>query len=85
MARPTHFWRASHQLSSNVSHHANLHVHKQLTKQTMQEALHSMFFGVQTYSSERAKRYFYRQHAIIIALMTLIMLAIVIGFFQIIY
>lgn len=85
MARPTHFWRASHHLSLNARRPASLQVREQLTKNNMKEALHSMFFGVQSYPSEHAKQYFYRQHAIIIALTILIMLAIVISFFQIIY
>lgn len=44
-----------------------------------------MFFGVQSYPNEHAKQYFYRQHAIIIALTILITLAIAISFFQILY
>ena len=85
MARPTHFWRASHHFNLITRRSASLQVREQLTKSNMKEVLHSMFFGVQSYPSERAKQYFYRQHAIIIALTILIMLAIVISFFQILY
>lgn len=85
MARPTHFWRASHRFSLIARRPVSLQVREQLTKNNMKEALHSMFFGVQSYSSEHAKQYFYRQHAIIIALTILIMLAIAISFFQILY
>lgn len=80
MARPTHFWRASHHLSLNARRPASLQVREQLTKNNMKEVLHSMFFGVQSYTSEHAKQYFYRQHAVIMALVVLIVLAIVISF-----
>ena len=80
MARPTHFWRASHYFNLITHRPASLQVREQLTKSNMKEALHSMFFGVQSYPSEHAKQYFYRQHAVIMALVVLIVLAIVISF-----
>lgn len=85
MARPTHFWGASHHFNLIARRSASLQVREQLTKNNMKEALHSMFFGTQTYPSKHVKQYFYRQHAIIIALTILITLAISISFFQILY
>lgn len=85
MARPTHFWRASHHFDFVAHRPASLQVREQLTKNNMKEALHSMFFGVQSYPNKHVKQYFYRQHAIIIALTILITLAIAISFFQILY
>lgn len=42
-----------------------------------------MLFGQETYHNEPVKRHFYQQHAIIVALVGLIILTTVIGFFQI--
>lgn len=83
MARPPHFRRAGHQLRDHARDHDRLHVHQQLTNKDLKEVLHSMFFGFKTYHSEQVKQHFYHQHALILALVGLIILAMVIGFFQI--
>ena len=86
MARPSHFWSPGYQLRNHARDHASLHVHgRQLTKNIIQEALHDMFFYRETYHNEAVKRHFYYQHAVIMALVVLIVLAIVISGFQIVY
>lgn len=85
MARPPHFWSTGFHLSLNARRPARVHVRGQLTKTIIKEALHDMFFHRETYHSKAVKRHFYYQHAVIMALVVLIILTIVISAFQIVY